>query len=596
VTVTATSVTDTTKTATATITITGQPIAVTLAAQPPTSLAVSATTSITANVANDGANGGVKWTVTCGSSSCGSFNPASTASGGATIFVAPAAVPTGNTVTVTATSVTDTTRSASATITITAASGSPLSDGTYIFHTAGQDANGECFFAGAFTVANGSITGGEQDFSDSNMAYTNAVTATGSSISYATGGNIQVVLTTSNTSLGNNGAITLRGTKSSAGRFLVSEFDGFATGSGSIDLQTSTAAPSGGYAFLIAGVGFDTSSPPNALATALGGVLVISGTTISTTASVFDVNFGANNRSAQVFTAGSVSAPDSVGRISIALTPNPTLGLADFILTGYIIGPKQIQLIESQQDNLGFNLAGVALGQGTNTGTFSQASLSGKTYVFGSSGVDGNGVLDLAGTFTFGANNALTGSMAVNDLSAFGVNTIQTGSYTVDATGRVTLANVTLSGITDALTFQAYLDGNGNAMVMGADAVEVSAGPAYVQTTSTPTVFGPYALTTMGFLTDSKGSPWSAAGPVTINAGSYSGFTDYNDAGTPTATQSLTGTTNSSTGVISLTGLNSVSFTTANSFVNYPIDRNRVVSMSIDKGLLSLGTLESVKQ
>jgi hypothetical protein len=238
----------------------------------------------------------------------------------------------------------------------------------------------------------------------------------------------------------------------------------------------------------------------------------------------------------------------------------------------------------------------MALGQGSNTGTFSSASLSGKTYVFGSSGVDGNGVLDLAGTFTFGANNALTGSMAVNDLSAFGVNTIQTGSYTVDATGRVTLANVTLSGITDALTFQAYLDGNGNAMVMGADAVEVSAGPAYVQTTSTPTVFGPYALTTMGFLTDSKGSPWSAAGPVTINAGSYSGFTDYNDAGTPTATQSLTGTTNSSTGVISLTGLNSVSFTTANSFVNYPIDGNRVVSMSIDKGLLSLGTLESVKQ
>jgi hypothetical protein len=186
--------------------------------------------------------------------------------------------------------------------------------------------------------------------------------------------------------------------------------------------------------------------------------------------------------------------------------------------------------------------------------------------------------------------------MAVNDLSAFGVNTIQTGSYTVDATGRVTLANVTLSGVTDALAFQAYLDGNGNAMVMGADAVEVSAGPAYVQTTSSPTVFGPYGLTTMGFLTDSNGSPWSAAGPVTINAGSYSGFTDYNDAGTATATQSLTGTTNSSTGVISLTGLNAVSFTGANSFVNYPVDGNRVVSISIDQGLLALGTLESVKQ
>jgi hypothetical protein len=490
--------------------------------------------------------------------------------------------------------VTDTTRSASATITINAASGSPLSDGTYIFHLAGQDGNGLCFFAGAFTVANGVITGGEQDFTDSNAAYTNSVTQTGSSLGYASGGNIQVVLATGNANVGKSGAITLRGTKTSAGRVLVSEFDGFAAGSGSIDLQTSAAAPSGGYAFLIAGVGFNSSG--SALATALGGVLNISGTAISTTASIFDVNFGASNRSAQVFTAGSVSAPDSVGRINIGLTPDPALGLADFILTGYIIGPNQIQLIESQQDNLGFNLAGMALGQGSNTGTFSQASLSGKTYVFGSSGVDGNGVLDLAGTFAFGANNALTGSMAVNDLTTFGVNTIQTGSYTVDATGRVTLSNITLSTITDALAFQAYLDGNGNAMVMGADAVEVSAGPAYLQTTSTPTVFGPYALTTMGFLTDSKGSPWSAAGPVTINSGSYSGFTDYNDAGTATASQSLTGTTNSSTGVISLTGLNSVSFTTANSFVNYAVDGNRVVSVSIDKGLLSLGTLESVKQ
>ena len=595
VTITATSVTDSTKSASAAITITGQPVTVTFAAQPPTSLGPSATTNITANVANDPANAGVRWTVTCGSSACGSFNGAQTASGGATIFTAPTAVPTGNTVTVTATSVTDTTRSASATITVVNPSGSPLADGTYIYHYACQDANGACFIVGAFTVANGAISGGEQDFTDSTIAYTNtAVNATGSSISYVSNGNVQVVLSLSNQNLGNNGVLTLRGTKTSASRVLISEFDNFATGTGSIDLQTSQAAPSGGYAFLIAGVGFDTSN--NALATALGGVLNISGTTISTTASVFDVNFGADNRSKQVFTAGSVSAADSFGKITIGLTPDPALNLADFKLTGYIIGPNQIQLIESQQDNLGFNLAGMALGQGSNTGNFSAASLSGKTYVFGSAGVDGNGVVNLAGTFAFGANNALTGSMAVNDLTTFGVQTIQSGTYTVDPTGRVTLSSVTLSPITDVLTFQAYLDGNGNAMVMGADDVQVSAGPAYVQTTTSATVFGPYGLATMGFLTNTSGSPWSAAGPVTINSGTYSGSTDYNNAGTPNAAQSLSGTTNSSTGTVSLTGLNALSFSQTNSFVNYAVDGNRVVSISIDQGLLALGTLESVKQ
>ncbi len=595
VTVTATSVTDSTKSASATITITAAlvPITVTFAAQPPTSLAMNATTNITANVANDSANAGVKWTVTCGSSACGLFNPATSASGAATIFMAPSAVPTGNTVTVTATSVTDSTKSATGTITITALTGAPLADGTYVYHLAGQDVNGPCFFAGAFTLASGAITGGHQDFSDSNTAASDTISASGSSLSYASNGNIQLVLSTGDQNVGISGVVTLRGTKVSATRVLLTGYDDFSTGSGSIDLQTSQAAPAGGYAFLIAGVGFNTNG--NALATAMGGVLNISGTTISTSNSVFDINFGGQNLSAQIFSSGTVSAPDSLGRITIALTPATSTGLVGITLAGYIVGPNQLQLVEGQ-DAQGFNLGGMALGQGSNTGTFGTASLAGKRFVFGSSGVDGNGVADLAGALAFGPtpNNAVSGTMAVNDLTAFGANTITGGTYVVDPTGRVTLNRITLSPITDTLSFQAYLDGNGNAMVMGADSVQVTAGPAYVQTTSTPTVFGAYGLTAMGFLTNSNGSPWSAAGPLTINSGNYSGFTDYNNSGTLTS-QSLTGTTASS-GTISLTGLNGQSFTSANSFVIYPVDATRVISISIDSGLLSLGTLESVKQ
>src|ERR1700722_3596827 len=82
----------------------------------PASLLTNATAALTATVTNDSTNAGVKWSVSCGSSgACGAFtNPTATTA----TYTAPAAIPTGNTVTVTATSVTDATKSASSTITI----------------------------------------------------------------------------------------------------------------------------------------------------------------------------------------------------------------------------------------------------------------------------------------------------------------------------------------------------------------------------------------------------------------------------------------------------------------------------------------------
>jgi len=117
VTVTATSVTDTTKFASAQITITSTAISVTLSVLPPSSLNVNQAAPVTATVANDSQNKGVTWSCTP-ASTCGSFNPTSTASGVATTYTAPASVPSTNPVTVTATSVTDPTKSASAQVTI----------------------------------------------------------------------------------------------------------------------------------------------------------------------------------------------------------------------------------------------------------------------------------------------------------------------------------------------------------------------------------------------------------------------------------------------------------------------------------------------
>jgi hypothetical protein len=601
VTVTATSVTDTTKSASATITITAiaPGISVALTPTPPTSLAVGATTSLTAVVTNDTKNGGVTWTVSCGGGgSCGSFNPTSTASGTATTYTAPTTIPNPSTVTVTATSVTDTTKSASATITIGAAP-AILGDGTYVYHLSGEDSTGPYFVVGAFTVQSGAITAGEQDFTDfSSEASANALVPSGCSLTTA-GGNIQIVLDTGNTSIGVGGIETLRGATVSSSRVLISEFDTFAVATGSVDLQTSAATPSGGYAFALHGL--DETTNQNILV--IGGILNFSGGALAIGSSVYDFNDGGTVGQAQAFASGSVTAPDSFGRVTITLTPASTVYLAQIILSGYVVGTNQIQILENQPDALNADLGGVALGQGTNTGNFSQASVSSKTYVHGSFGEDANGLLTIAGGFSFGSSGGVTGQLAVNDGTNFVGTTITGGIYTVDPTGRVTLGGVTLSsaltGLAGPFAFQIYLDGNGNALELGVDNFQATEGPSYLQTATSSDFEGNYALAGQGFLPPSSSTApaplWGAAGTVTVKSDALTGSTDYNAQGlTATSAVSLTGTETNSTGLLALTGLNGTGFTTSNNYGYFPIDGTRVLAIEVDGNMLGLLQFEGV--
>jgi hypothetical protein len=122
---------------TVTLTILGLPISIQFAPPPPSSLPVSGSTLLKAVLTNDYASAGVTWTVACGSSDCGSFSAAQTASGVAATYTAPASEPTNGSVVVTAASVTDPTKTLSATISIlpvavsiAAASPSVYVDGT----------------------------------------------------------------------------------------------------------------------------------------------------------------------------------------------------------------------------------------------------------------------------------------------------------------------------------------------------------------------------------------------------------------------------------------------------------------------------------
>jgi hypothetical protein len=596
VTVVATSVTDKTKSVSATITITAAPpapIQVALTPAPPKTLIVASTLSLVAVVTNDSANAGVTWSVTCGSSACGSFNPATTASNAATTYTAPAAIPTNNTVTVIATSVTDKTKSASATITIA----NILSDGTYVFHVSGDDTNGQYFLAGAFSVKGGLITGGEQDLRDSSIGQNDHLSAAGSSIATTADGNIQITLNTGDTNVGVNGIETFNGSAVSPSRLLISESDNFAAGGGSVDLQTAVATPVGGYAFAV--LGADSQSQPNALG--VGGILRFNGTSLDTSAdSVFDCNDGGVASFAQPFTGGSVTAPDAFGRVAITLNPSAVCTLAQMDFGGYIIGPNQIQLVEIAGDPFNGTLGGTALGQGSNAGQFNTNSVSNTAYVFSGFGVDMNGILTLAGGFIFNAGSPLSGDIAFNDLSSSGGNTITGGTFAVDPTGRVTLTNVTTSG-GNTLQFQLYLDGNGNALELGVDSTQLTSGMAYLQTTGNFPGPGNSVLLAQGFVPVSATAiaNWSAAGPITLTAttppaaNAFTGFVDYNlQGGAPVTNVTLNATVDSSNGVVTLGGLDPNNQT--DGFGYYPIDASRVLAIEVDGNQLGLLQIEGV--
>jgi hypothetical protein len=620
--VTATSVTDPTKSASATITIITT-IVVTLGPAP-TSLQVSSGGAFTSFVANDSANAGVTWTTTCGSAACGSFSTAKSASGVATDFSAPAAVPTAATVTLTATSVTDPTKSASAKITVTTAN-TTLANGTYVFSLAGSNASGPYFVAGAFVTSGDSITGGEQDYIDLGTIASDQINATPNAISTTADGNLQISLTTCNgtncsatdTNVGVNGVETLDAALFSSPRARIIEFDSSATSSGRVDLQSSTTAPSAGYAFYAAGL--DTHAIP----LAIGGVLNIDGAgTISGTGSVFDMNdsvfAGGSILQNQSFAASTVSAPDNFGRVVFNLMPSVASGVSALSLVGYIVDATHIRLVETS-DSLNATLAGIALGQGTNTGTFT--SISGNSYVAGLNGFDGNGAFQAAGLFTANSGGTVTGAMNYNDLTGVGPQTpssITGPTYTVNSTGRVTMTGIT--DRTETLNLQIYLSGNGpeaEATAITLDSNDALAGLAWQQTGGSSftasSFFGTYALDVTGAAGPVTSiSELDAAGPITTNgAGSLTGTVDLNWilGSNPNSTFSdspVSGTfTSNASGVFAgnINGLDVTSCTVYNAsgtgcttdvFVYYMIDTTKVIAVETDQNQLTLGvfTLE----
>src|SRR5579872_1210660 len=272
---------------------------------------------------------------------------------------------------------------------------------SYSFYLSGLDAicgSGNYYaLAGSVTIdGSGNVVAGEQDYNDGNGCMSTEPagdTITGGILTVDASGQGILNLTTSNSKLGMGGTETLGVQFVNSNHALIIQFDGSATSSGSMDLQTLPATLNGAYAFTLSGV--DPSHNP----VASGGVFSISGSSLAN--GVVDVNDMGTVTAGTTFT-GSISTPDSFGRGTISGTP-----LANTIVY-YVVGPEVMRIIDVDAPD---SEVGSAFGQGSNT--FTEASLGSSVFTVNASnyGVE----YSLAGMFTVPSAGTLQGVADIDE-------------------------------------------------------------------------------------------------------------------------------------------------------------------------------------
>ena len=414
---------------------------------PPTSLFTNGSASMTAVVDNDSTESGVDWSLNCPSTAnCGSLSALHTSSGQATTYLPPASMATNTeAVSILAFASADHTKNVSTSVTVNGFANF-LTAGTYIVESAGVDTSGSPYqrVAALILDGNGGISSGEQtlNFLDPNTGLMSSVTdaVTGGSYVLGADGRGTLTFSTADLNIGQQGVETFSIVALSSSQALLTKTDVLNSDStlsnessvGTMDLQTPGArVATGGYALVARGVDSNTSP------IAFGGILNIDGTrSISGAGSNFDmVQNGTGIVSPSSSVSGTLSAPDAYGTVKIRLNTNfGTSQLNTF--TAYVIDNSHLKLIETD-GGTGFTV-GVAIGQGSLTGTYSTFSGS---YAFGLFGQDLSGLpssLAAAGSFAAGGGSLTNGS--IDEIQSGMLVQVSDGfnaTYTVDPSGRV---------------------------------------------------------------------------------------------------------------------------------------------------------------
>jgi hypothetical protein len=222
--------------------------------------------------------------------------------------------------------------------------------------------------AGVVAIASdgsGTVVGGEQDYNDGDVNTSpqpSGDAITGGSLVMADDGSGNGVLTliTNNSALGADGTETFAVVFANANHALIVQFDGSATSSGSMDLQTATSVTAGSFAFTA--VGLDAGG----LDIGFGGVFAIDGS--GNVTGFFDQSEGGVVTPNNAIPAGAAAtASDSFGRGIVTGATG-----ADSAFNFYVVGPEVIRVIDVNSLSTAI---GSAYGQGSSAGAFTSASI-----------------------------------------------------------------------------------------------------------------------------------------------------------------------------------------------------------------------------
>lgn len=526
VTITATSTHTLTATAVATVTVTGgsTTVGISITTAPPTTLQVNGTSSIKATVTNDSANGGVDWTCTP-TGTCGTFNPAHTASGAATTYTAPGAA-VAAVITATATSSHTATATANVSVTTGATAGT-LPAGTYSFFVSGEDSKKNTYaIAGAVVLdATGRITGGKQDYTSVGGATSpqpSGDTITGGTLTIGANSLGTLTLITNNGSVGVSGTETFSFSKVNSKHALIGEFDTGATSSGSFDLETlpstTVAALNGPFVFVVSGKNSSKQEVFGGLFSADGaGNLTVSKLDFNTGGTV-----GRGGSNSTTYTA-----PDAAGRGTFAFGGN------HFVY--YMVNAKVLRIVvtDAGEPDIGSAYRGVAAGSITN------ATL-GTSYVFTDSSNFSSGASFAAvGKLTLNGNGGVTSGFADVDEAGAVTAAAVTGTYSVDANGYGTIT-LTPGNTQDISVLGLYLsdpsvnptDPNSAAdaglfgLLLNLDTKITGSGLLVVPAAGTPTFTGAFSTGTQASATNNE---LDSVGIASVSGTTFTGTQNLND-------------------------------------------------------------------
>jgi hypothetical protein len=517
VTITAASTADPTQTVSATVTINQAALKIALSQTPTPNLPVGASTNLTAVVTFDPLNAGVDWTASCQSTSCGSFNPAHTASGQLTSYTAPQTVPTGGLVTITAASTTTPTTTVTAQVTVTPADlQSSLLNGRYAFLLQGVREGGTWAIAGQLSADGiGDINVATESFLGDNNLYT--LSGTYFIQSNGTG---TITLNGAPTGLGywNGGQQVFQVAVVSPGVMSMEEFDGYynstlhvaygGTLTGSL-FQQSTAdfqslSPSS-YSFLLSGFG-PTNGP-----SFYGGVLnPVSGDF------TMDQSIDGTIDSISGFIGVVNVSPDG---------SNGTLLMSPYSFQYYVVNSGHwILIAQSGTTDVG---AGHLYIQP------STASLPAGNFGFTETGAaplpQGSTPLALGGIFSSDGLGNVSGTLDGN-LNGTVSSSAVSGTMSVATNGRGTLS---LSGGV-AQQFGVYLTANNGILVLDLDTQFSGVGAALPQTTG--------ATATASLFSGTYASAFQTLGEINLASGGVGSWNDYLGVITADGVSNLTGT------------------------------------------------------